>query len=218
MANLAKNSVWSNLSTSETDILGPTYSYADSIPGPSTLGVGTSGSFSQLGANASAVSTYVDALITGDPPLGNQFFVNTGGTCTAPDGSVKPRYNYINNMSSGTADVPASMKEIGSSFNGLIPGILGDIEGLNPLHLFTALTVDASPQCACYKCDVTTGSQYQFLTPNLSPDLQSGNCTQVDSSFCSNSGVESFSNPETSTVIPTVLAGLGLFVLVFSCK
>lgn len=218
MADLAKNSVWSNLSTSETDILGPKYSYSDTIPGPSTLGVGTSGSFSQLGANASAVSTYVDTLITGDPPLGNQFFVNTGGTCTAPDGSVKPRYNYINNMSSGAADVPASMKEIGSSFNGLIPGIIGDIEGLNPLHLFTALSSDASPQCACYKCDVTTGSQYQFLTQNLSPDFQSGNCTQVDSSFCSNSGVESFSNSETSTMIPTVLAGVGLLFLVFSCK
>ena len=53
----------------------------------------------------------MNALITGDPPLGNQFFVNTGGTCLAPDGQLRERYNYINNMSSGSAALPAAMSE-----------------------------------------------------------------------------------------------------------
>lgn len=219
MADLGKNPLWSNLQNSTSDILGPSYSYADNVPGPSSLGVGSDGTMSQLGRNASAVGTYVKTLITGDPPLGNQFFVNTGGTCTAPDGSVQPRSNYINNMSSGAEDLPAGIKELGSDFNGLIPGVVGDIEGLNPLHLFTALTEDASPQCACYQCTVTdpTGQQYGFLTPSMSPDFDSTLCSQVDTSKCLG-GTESFSNMTDSTMIPTILAGLAALYFVFSCK
>jgi hypothetical protein len=112
---MGDNSLWSDItngaSNVETDLLGPAYSYADNIPGPSALGVGSAGTFSQLGRNASAIGTYVKTMITGDPPLGNQFYVNTGGTCTAPDGSSRERFNYISNLSSGSADLPASISE-----------------------------------------------------------------------------------------------------------
>lgn len=224
MADLGSNPMWgkmSNKQDTKNDILGPDYSYADNIQGPSSMGVGSDGSFSQLGTNADAITYYVKALITGDPPLGNQFFVNTGGTCQAPDGQTRSRYNYINNMSSGAAALPAAMSEIGSDFNGLIPGVVDDIEGLDPLYLFSAMAADSSPQCECYKCNVTSGSPYQWLTPSLSPDFSSSQCTQVDSSFCPKtaSSTESFTNQSSFVpAIPTIVAGLGLLLLVFTAK
>lgn len=233
MADLGSNSIWSDItgavSSAEgaagsvtTDLLGPDYSYADNIQSASSLGVGSAGTFSQLGTNAEAVAYYVKTLITGDPPLGNQFFVNTGGTCTAPDGQLRSRYNYINNMSSGSAALPSAISDLGADFNGLIPGVVDDIEGLDPIYIFSAMTQDASPQCACYQCNVTSGSPYQWLTPSMSPDFSSSQCSQVDSSYCPgpSSSTESFSNRTDSFVnaIPTLVAGLGLALLVFSGK
>lgn len=223
MADAGSNPLWGNMSSgadTSTDILGPDYSYADNIQGPSSLGVGSDGSFSQLGTNADAISYYVKSLITGDPPLGNQFFVNTGGTCTAPDGQLRSRYNYINNMSSGSAALPSAMSEIGSDFNGLIPGVVDDIEGLDPLYIFSAMTADASPSCGCYQCNVTSGSPYQWITPSLSPDFSTAQCTQVDSSKCPGpAGTESFTNQQSwVSSIPTLVAGLTFALLVFTSK
>ena len=215
MSDLGSNSLWSDISNgasnAQTDLMGPSYSYSDNIPGPSSLGIGSAGTFGQLGTNLSGIGTYVSTLIDGDPPLGNQFFVNTGGTCTAPDGSTQSRYNYINNKPDASSLLPASMSEIGSGMNGLIPGVIGDIEGLNPMYMMSALMADSSPQCECYKCDVTTGAPARFLTTSLSPDYNSTNCTQVDPSQCTS---ESFENYTSIPIIPTLL-GVGALSLLF---
>jgi hypothetical protein len=221
MADLGANSLWSDIengaSNVQTDVLGPSYSYADSITGPTSLGVGSSGSFGQLGTNANAIAYYTEALITGNPPLGNQYFVNTGGMCTAPTGALQPRYNYINNMSTGAGALPAAISELGSDFNGLIPGVVDDIEGLNPLHLFSALVADANPPCVCMSCPVSgLGNQSKFVTTSLSPDLPESQCTQVDPSQCA-SAPESFTNKQdVVSAIPTIMAGLGVLYFVFS--
>jgi hypothetical protein len=220
MADLGSNSLWSDIengaSNVQTDLLGPSYSYADSITGPTSLGVGSNGSFGQLSTNANAIAYYTEALITGNPPLGNQFFVNTGGMCTAPNGSLQPRYNYINNMSTGAGALPAAISELGSDFNGLIPGVVDDIEGLNPLHLFSALVADANPPCVCMSCPTSAGTVAKFLSASLSPDVSTSQCQQVDPSQCA-SGAESFSNKqEIVSAIPTIIAGLGVLYFVFS--
>jgi len=222
MADLGGNSIWANIENKasgiETELIGPDYSYADSITGPKSMGVGSNGSFGQLGSNANAVAYYVESLITGNPPLGNQFFVNTGGMCTASDGSSQPRYNYINNMSSGAAALPASISELGSDFNGLIPGVADDIEGLNPLHMFSALAADASPSCVCMSCPITGGTQAKFVSKDLDPDLTGSQCQEVDSSKCM-ATTESFSNETTFvSTIPTILAGLAILYFIFSGK
>ena len=107
MGDLNKNSLWSDIengaSNVQTEVLGPSYSYTDNVATPSSLGINSNGSFDQLGTNLGAVGTYVSTLIEGNPPLGNQYFVNTGGVCTAPDGSTQPRYNYINNKPNGVS-------------------------------------------------------------------------------------------------------------------
>lgn len=196
----------------ETELLGPSYSYADNIPGPSSLGVGSNGTFSQMGTNVSAIGTYVSTLIDGDPPLGNQYFVNTGGTCTAPDGSTQSRYNYVNNKPSVGDLLPASMSEIGTGIQGLIPGVIGDIESLNPLYLVNSLLADAVPACECYKCTVTDGAPARLLTTSLSPDFDPNECTQVDLSQCLAS-TESFENMGLGAFIPTIVAGVALVAI-----
>ncbi len=214
MADLSKNSIWSDLSSASSDVLGPAYSYADNIPSSGSLGVGSAGTFSQLGTNADAIGTYIKTMITGDPPLGNKYFVNTGGVCTAPNGSTQERFSYINNMATGADLVPKSMSELGSDFNGLIPGIIGDIEGLNPVHLFTALTADSSPLCQCYQCDVTSGSNAKFVTKSLSPDIDDTNCKVVDISLCIPKTKESFENYGTTDIL-NISTGIALGLLVF---
>ena len=220
MADLGANSLWSDIengaSNVQTDILGPSYNYADSITGPTSLGVGSNGSFGQLGTNANAIAYYTQALITGNPPLGNQYFVNTGGMCTAPNGSLQSRYNYINNMATGAGALPAAISELGSDFNGLIPGVVDDIEGLNPLYLFSALVEDANPPCVCMSCPTSAGTVAKFLTSSLSPDISSSQCQQVDPSQCA-SPSESFANKqEVISSIPTIIAGLCVLYFVFS--
>jgi hypothetical protein len=213
MSDLGSNSLWSDIAggapTAQTDMMGPSYSYVDNIPGPSDLGIGSDGTFSQLGKNLGGIGTYVSVMIDGDPPLGNQFFVNTGGSCTAPDGSSQSRYNYINNKPGGKGVLPAGMA---AGANGLVPGVIGDIEGLNPMYMMNALMADSSPKCECYKCDVTTGASSRFLTTTLSPDYSTTNCTQVDPSQCTS---ESFENQYNFSPIPTFVAiGLLVFMLI----
>ena len=123
-------------------------------------------------------------------------------------------------MSTGSNLVPQGLNDlsfISSDLNGLIPGIVGDIEGLDPLYLFNALTADGNPPCQCYKCNVTTGSQYQFLTPSLSPDFDTNSCTQVDPSLCTSSK-ESFTNSNSMSAVPTIVAAVALLFLTFSGK
>jgi hypothetical protein len=235
MADLSGNPLWKDIEAAgnkvgdaedkvETELLGPKYSYADNITGPTSLGIGSNGSLGQLITNAEGIAYYVEALITGNPPLGNQYYINTGGMCTAPDGSLQPRYNYINNMSSGAAALPPAIAELGSDFNGLIPGVADDIEGLNPLHMFTALTADANPQCVCMACPTSTaqGVDAKFVTPSLDPDLTGSACVEADPSICLNAQktTESFSNRGDGFIpaIPTILAGLGFLYFIFSGK
>jgi hypothetical protein len=234
MADLGANSLWSDLENVgnnvegaadkvSSNILGPEYSYSDNIPGPNSLGVGSNGSMSQLMTNINAANQYVKIMITGDPPLGNQYYVNTGGACTAPDGSTQARYNYINNKSVGADLLPQGLNDLSflsSDLNGLIPGIVGDLEGLDPLYLFNSLVADGTPQCQCYQCAVTDGSPYNFLTPSLSPDFDTNLCTQVDVSLCKKAGTESFTNWRTARMscVPTIAAFMGLLLLTFSGK
>jgi hypothetical protein len=208
-ADLSKNSIWKDIQngagSAETSLMGPAYSYSDNVPTTDALGVGTDGSFSQLYTNLNAVGTYVKTLTSGDPPLGNRFFVNTGSTCTAPDGSTQARYNYVNNIPSG-----------GSLGSGLIGGVVGDIEGLNPKYLFNSIMEPSSPACKCYTCDVSSGASSQFLSSSLSPDFNPDLCKEVDISKCPRAeNREAFVN---DTFAPTLIAGIALCLLLLVRK
>jgi len=200
------NSVWSSVAGGTgTSIMGPSYSYVDNIQSPSALGVGSDGSMSQIARNIDGIVTYVQYLISG-PAMGNRFFVKTGGTCTAPDGSSQSRSNYVNNVTDAAEALPESMRRdlggLASDFNGLIPGMIQDVEGLNPVSLFNSLSADSVPTCECYSCPVSSGVSNGFLNTTLSPDYDPDLCQKVDPSVCKN--VESFEDESATPIIVAV--------------
>jgi len=217
MASLGDNPLWDKVANGDesADVLGPSYSYADHIQGPSELGVGNEGTMAQLGRNTQGITQYVKYMISG-PALGDRYFVNTGGSCVAPDGSTQSRYNYINNVPDAAADLPDSMKKnfsgIASDFNGLVPGMIGDIAGLSPVSLFRSLAADSTPSCECYTCATTSTSESRFLNTKLTPDFNPDLCKQVDVSQCKPPAKESFRNRVDFTV-PTLVALSGLVFL-----
>jgi hypothetical protein len=202
MADLGLNSLWGDVKNKNPAaaqaIKGPDYNYAEKVGKPDSMGVGTDGSFNQLGTNLGAVGTYVNTLV-GTRKMGDRYFVNTGGTCTAPDGSIQARFNYVNNESEG-----------------LVFGVVNDIGGLNPMYLMNSLTASASPACKCYECPVSSGTPNNWLSPDLTPDFNPKLCKVVDSSKCPRVKVkEKFEN---DTAIPTLIAGIALCALLLLRK
>ena len=120
------------------------YPYYKYIKSPEALGASSKGNLSALGNDVKAITSYVGVLVTGHSnaqtvsPLGNKYFMNTGATCTAPDGSTQSRYVYINNLSSGS--IPFMQGVELKNFQGLVPGVLEDMSYVNPLKLFTAFS------------------------------------------------------------------------------
>jgi hypothetical protein len=109
-----------------------TYPYSDYILPPGALGA--SGAPGALGNDVRAILSYVNVLTSGGSraqtigPLGNQYFMDTGGKCKDVSGNKQTRYVYIRN-------IPDNSLGIGT---GLIPGILGNIIHINPTKIFNA--------------------------------------------------------------------------------
>jgi len=222
MANTDENPIWNQIEAAPGNavdsVMGPSYSYAENIKGPASLGVGSRGTISQLTTNTGAIFQYMKYMIAG-PALGNQYFVNTGGSCEAPDKSIQARYNYINNVSSGADVLPEAMKRdlggIASNFDGLIPGMLEDTENLNPIHLFSSLAADSTPACECYTCPTSGGDQSRFLNKDLTADFNSSKCVQVDISKCIQTK-EGFTDRSDSAY--PILIAIGVLAILIAMK
>jgi len=120
-----------------------TYPYSKYILAPGKLGA--SPSPNALGNDVRALISYVKVLINGNSnaqsvsPLGNRFFMDTGGKCKDSSGVKQTRYVYINNVPDGNIPfISSAMGENMSSFKGLVPGVLGNIAYINPSKLFNA--------------------------------------------------------------------------------
>ena len=98
-----------------------------------------------MAKNVEGLIEYVELLVTGDSkasatgkPLGNKFFLKTGGKCAAIDSCSDPndastcekvdRYIYVDNVPEG--NIPFISSGLGvnfSDFKGLIPGAMGNL-------------------------------------------------------------------------------------------
>jgi hypothetical protein len=98
----------------------------------------------------------VEVLVTGNAgsttggPLGDKFFLKTGGQCKdVASGNKVDRYIYIDNVPNG--NIPFISSGLGGTdfteFEGLIPGLLGDLGKLNPLNLFKSFMMGDNPDC-----------------------------------------------------------------------
>jgi hypothetical protein len=140
----------------EQNLLGPDYLYWKRILKPSDMGMSADGNFGALTNDVNGLINYVEVLVTGNAgsttggPLGDKFFLKTGGQCTdVASGNKVDRYIYIDNVPNG--NIPFISSGLGGTdfteFEGLIPGLLGDLGKLNPLNLFKSFMMGENPDC-----------------------------------------------------------------------
>lgn len=140
----------------QEQILGPNYSYADGIKNPSELGMSSKGDINTLGKDIDGLVSYIEVLVTGSSdasktggPLGNKFFMKTGGKCVDKiTGQETDRYVYMNNVPQG--NIPFLSSSAGMKFDdmrGLIPGAMGNLAAFNPFNLLGAFASESTPEC-----------------------------------------------------------------------
>ena len=148
----------------ETELLGPPYSYFKNIKTPTQLGMSGKGNLGALATDIDGLINYTRLLVSGGgeatttgKPLGNQFFLKTGGTCKDKDtGRQADRFMYINNVPDGSIPfISSGMGVQFTTFEGIIPGILSDISQLNPLSLLKGFMEGSEPDCSNVTLPVT---------------------------------------------------------------
>ena len=161
----------------QTKLLGPTYPYWKNIKTPAEIGMSSQGDLQTMGNNINGLIQYVEVLVTGKGasytggPLGNKFFLQTGGKCMDID-SKKPvdRFIYVNNVPQG--NVPFISSGLGvnfSEFKGLIPGTISNLNVLNPFTIMQSFMSGSTPDCAAVTLQTvsnenTTKSETNFVT------------------------------------------------------
>jgi hypothetical protein len=140
----------------EEKLLGPSYPYYKNIKSPSEIGMTDKGTLNALGKDIDGLIAYVNVLVTGDgkasstgKPLGNKFFLKTGGKCkdVVTEEEVE-RYIYVNNIPQG--NIPFISSGLGvnfSEFRGLIPGTMSNLSVLNPFNILASFLSGSTPDC-----------------------------------------------------------------------
>lgn len=179
-----------NLDDLQNKLIGPRYSYSDHIKPPEDMGM--SGKGSAISANVNGLEAYVKLLFEGggnasksQGALGKQYFLLTGAKCKdKKTGQQVSRSLYINNIPSTKTALSSGMDLTFSKSAGLIPGILNDLEGINPLGIFGAFMAGTNPDCMAITLPTknvngTIGTDTKFMTvqdvKNMSPCWFPGN-------------------------------------------
>jgi len=145
-----------NTSSNDSSMFGEDYAYYNYIKTPAQLGMSTKGNLTTVGKDIVGLTEYVKVMVTGNSkasatgkPLGNKYFLQSGGKCTdVATNQEVDRYIYINNVPSG--NIPFISSGLGvdfTDFRGLIPGALEQLNNFNPVTIFKALTAGANPPC-----------------------------------------------------------------------
>ena len=140
----------------EEKLLGPDYPYYKNIKTPKEIGMSSKGSLTALGNDINGLIQYVELLVSGNSkasatgkPLGNKFFLQTGAKCV--DTTTKEqqdRYIYINNVPIGNVPFISSGMGVNfSDFKGMIPGMMGNLNALNPFAIMQAFMSGTTPDC-----------------------------------------------------------------------
>jgi len=170
----------------QAGFLGPTYNYAKQIKSPSELGMSGDGNMGALARDVAGLINYTEVLTTGKSraqrpsgPLGNRFYLKTGGQCKSKDGQLHNRWIYVNNIPTGS--IPGITTLTGSAlgdFRGLVPGTIENLGHLNPLALFGGFMQGTNPKCRPLKLPGSGGTGTKYVADadiaNLSPCLFGG--------------------------------------------
>jgi len=161
-----------------TDLLPkvPKYNYGSFIKSPEELDMKqtTDGwGIDTIGSNFGGLMSYIELLLSGETrasraadlrtgtpssgqPLGNAYFYPSGLNCKDPDtGQDVSAMMYMNNVPLGNipfiSTVTGDMKQL----RGLIPGVLEDLNGFNPMEFLYALQIDSSSECIQVELPIT---------------------------------------------------------------
>lgn len=225
--------VLSNAQAAKEKYLGPDYPYYKYIKTPSDIGMSDKGSLTVLGKNIDGLIAYVEVLVSGGGkasatgrPLGNKFFLKTGGKCTDTSTAQEvDRYIYINNVPQG--NIPFISSGIGvnfSEFRGLIPGTISNLNAFNPMLMFQSFLAGSKPDCQEVTMETidiynnrSTESNFVTLVDirNMDPCIFSDRTNPLTGIKCK----ETFSNIENITyfkipddpLIKIYFASLGVF-------
>jgi hypothetical protein len=145
-----------NAKAAQEKYIGPDYPYYKYIRTPSEMGMSSKGTLAALGKDIDGLKSYVELLVAGSgnasatgKPLGNKFFLRTGGKCKdKKTGEDQERYVYINNVPQG--NIPFVSSGLGvnfSEFKGLIPGTISNLNAFNPMEIFQSFIAGSKPDC-----------------------------------------------------------------------
>jgi hypothetical protein len=214
-----------NAGALQDKLLGPSYPYYSNIKTPSQIGMSDTGTMTALGKNINGLIQYVELLVQGKSsasktgqPLGNKFFLNTGGKCNdVATNTQQDRYIYINNVPDG--DIPFISSAMGqnfSDFRGLIPGIMSDLDVLNPFELTSAFMAGSNPDCKLIKLQTidnnnqkSSESHYVTLIDINNQNLKEG----FTSGVADNAEEIQLPNDPVAQLYFAGLAGLSIYVL-----
>jgi len=148
----------------EKQIMPAPYKYYKFIRTPKEMGMSTKGGMKELQDNVASLVSYGELLVSGKgpagtaAPLGNKYFLKTGGQCNATDDKEKPkivdRYVYVDNVPRGNIPMSENTFIKFQEFKGLIPGMLQDIEDINTATLFRGFMEEEHPRCREYNLPV----------------------------------------------------------------
>jgi len=138
------------------------YSYLNFIKSPKELNMSDKGTMETLKKDIKGLIAYVELLVQGSSsasktkgPLGNKFFVKTLGKCKSIDntnkGSIQDRYFYVNNVPLG--NIPFTSGAGYKDFRGLIPGMLQNMDVINPGNVASAFLSSSNPDCMAVTLD-----------------------------------------------------------------
>ena len=158
MGNETASSLLPSASPSGLGFFGSPYNPADALPTPKKIGVQDGDSLDSVIGAVKGVAYYTDAIGFGEStnflsrnmglkPLGVNYFMNTGQTCS----NGASMYQYFEGIPTGDAlggTVGKAMAEQNMGLKGLVPGMMEDVKGaLNPMPLLNAMLGSGYPQC-----------------------------------------------------------------------
>ena len=170
----------------QAGFLGPTYNYTKQIKTPSNLGISSKGDLDTLARDINGIVAYTEVLVAGksnaqrkNKPLGNKFFLKTGGQCKGPDGNLHPRWIYVHNVPTGSIPfISAATGENFPDFRGLLPGTIENLDKLNPLEIFGGFMQGANPKCRKLNVKDDAGVSNEYVADadisNLDPCIFGG--------------------------------------------
>ena len=170
----------------QAGFLGPTYNYTKQIKTPSNLGISSRGDLGTLARDINGIVAYTEVLVSGkskaqrkNKPLGNKFFLKTGGQCKSSDGNLHPRWIYVHNVPTGS--IPFISNTTGENFpdfRGLVPGTIENLDKLNPLAIFGGFMQGANPKCRKLNLKDDAGVSNEYVADadiaNLDPCIFGG--------------------------------------------